>query len=178
MQNTTPQMEVLVRIAHIVGKTLPHDDLIPPCGTNDTKQYFSRGVHAKFRKLNTQWGMKFYYDVQERNENYSVMTKAAAHGLATKCGGKFKFKVGDHTFYGFIVECCLPVGEIPNIDYWKRCIQFPTFAEDIRILGGKLQAIGIPPEDLHFGNVAYKGGKLIAIDLSCSTPHKYEFHRH
>ena len=178
MDAHNPPMEVLVRMAHVAGKVIPHDGELPECWTYNRKKYFSRGVHAKFRKLTTKWGMKFYYDQEERDENYSVMSRAAWHGLAPLCVGKFKFKLKGHTYYGFIVECCPPVGETPGFDYWEMDKQFPYLAEDTRYLSEKLQAIGIPPEDLHHNNVAYKGDKLVAIDLSCSTPHEHEFHRH
>jgi len=164
MMVADPPMGVLVSTARIVGKSIPVSEKI-----TDSTPVFSTGIHAYYKRLSPNWGMKFYRTKERSEANYRVLSKAAAHGLAPRCGGKFSFKQMDIIYHGFIVERIQPAIECKDHLY----LDHPEYRKEVNELDKALREIDICGDyqnDLHSGNVGYtKEGKLVAIDLSCST---------
>lgn len=162
-----PPMGVLVTTARIVGKVIGISEKIYM--PRQSVCIFSSGIHAYYKRLSLHWGMKFYLSKERAEANYRVLSKAAKHGLAPRCGGKFSFKRGKSTYHGFMVEVVPPANQYKgNLHY-----DHPEIEKERALLNEALRHIGIAGEyqnDLHFGNIGYtKEGKLVAIDLSCST---------
>ena len=153
----------LVTRAKMAAKSLPRN-----------RQWWKYGVHAMFRKLTTEWGMKFFIFQGQRDETWTIQRKLARHGLAPQVGRKFSFRLHNTDFFGYITEIALVASDLqPDTE------DYETFYYDdnkFHVEQAYRQLMGYYPSDTHDGNFGILRGKLVMIDFSLSTMEKYDFH--
>lgn len=148
---------------------------------------YKYGVAAKFYPINDKWGMKFFVDDEDlRDKTHKMQKLAAKHGLAPKIGKKFSMRLPDSpdTAYGYITEilpatCSDEWAKQHGYDHINKMMReyyylykqgINNFLEfhfdDVTDLEHALEEIGISATDMHWSNVGYLNGNLVAIDFS------------
>jgi len=118
---------------------------------------FGEGVDAKFLRLNSEWGFKFYrYDYKCR---YCWLAQgvAARHGIGPRVGHMFKFEWRGNDHWGYITELAKPLNFV---------MDYPTFkkAQKVRELMNKFKALFGHPEDIKRGNIGQIGNRYVWLD--------------
>jgi len=135
--------------------------------------HWHEGVHARYRQLTTEWGMKFFAFQTQRDENYAMQVKLARHGLAPKAKCKFSFKYGDRRFYGFLTE----VVEVMEKLRWEEKRRYFNGGDKSHELSEVMQqakkVLGCNVYDMHSGNYGLLRGKVVLIDFSTMTDELY-----
>src|SRR4051794_30606474 len=67
---------------------------------------YEKGIHARFKAINDQWGFKFYWSRQRRDDNYDRQRRAYEVGGAPALGDKFEIPLPNNqgVAYGFVTE--------------------------------------------------------------------------
>jgi hypothetical protein len=113
---------------------------------------YNEGMYANFKKINDQWGLKFYHSKSMRDKTYHFQMIAHEIGRAPRLGDKFDLKTPDGSnAYGYITEC------IDRLGY--------NIEEEYESLISDLEEI-METWDMHDENVGYLNGNLVAIDFS------------
>lgn len=127
----------------------------------DGRYVYASGVHAKYRRLDSKWGMKFFADKGHRDWTYRVHLILAKHGFGPEMGPKFT-SVNENgiVVHGYLIEHVKVLSYADNWDYDVR----KEFTNKVKaILPRDVQLT-----DLHSDNIGWKGEKHVIIDCSCS----------
>lgn len=134
---------------------------------------YQEGWYAKFQRIDSVWGLKFYRSENMRDKTYKFQQLAAKIKCAPALGQKFDITLperdayGDpRIVYGYVTEC------IDILYYEYHGYEVDVVNEDdleyielLRKLSGVMDVF-----DMHGGNVGYLRGKLVAIDFSGCDP--------
>jgi acetyltransferase-like isoleucine patch superfamily enzyme len=131
---------------------------------NSPPSAYSEGYHARFLKLNENWGLKVYDNRGIRDKTYRLQKMAAEINRAPQLGQNFELVVGDRILYGYITEVVEVHSELNEYGYYPDLDEFED--EEYNLLIKELCKI-MEVCDLHGGNVGYlKNGTLVAFDFS------------
>ncbi len=147
---------------------------------NEPKSKFKSGVHARFYDLGDGWGVKYFLNKEQRDENFDKQNELAKLELAPNVGIKFQFTRSNQTMYGFFTEVVIPYDEYYDDVYSEE--------SDDRIysIGMELQSNAeeneIAVRDLHEKNIGWcdKRNRWLIIDCSidsCCMVGQWNHHR-
>ncbi len=135
---------------------------------------FKNGIHARFKAIDGNWGVKFYVWERQRDENYDLQKRGAELGICPKVADKFSFvktiQGKQFKFYGFITEVVHPL--TVTHEAIDRLTIYKTKINELRTF---CKIHNFPCEDAHFDNVALQNNKLLLIDVSTNGEH-YTYH--
>jgi hypothetical protein len=131
---------------------------------------FERGIHASFKKITDQWGVKFYDSKYIRDETYDLQKMAHAIDCAPALGEKFEVNTPrTGTIYGYVTECVVRMGsDKDENDMYARSEEMKDLPEYVELIESLKSIMDV--DDMHGGNVGYlANGRMVAIDFSlCS----------
>jgi hypothetical protein len=131
-----------------------------------------RGIKSCFIKLDKKWGIKLFWDKDDRDQCYTNQGIAAEHGLGPDVGDTVDFSEGMDYPYGYItevVQTIVPHNEVNNgicSSVFTKAQNSSRLTEKQLELKEKLDDLfGCYFTDLHPANLGYKNGQLICIDF-------------
>ena len=134
---------------------------------NTPRGQFATGIHASFKKITDEWGLKFFDYKGRRDTNYARQKEAAECGCGPRIGRKFTTTdINGDKVYGYVTECVVKTYSRKRNGYYLHQYQIEE-DYDVKMLFEKMIENNISINDMHAGNMGYLAdGRLVAIDFS------------
>lgn len=161
-------------------------DIVETIITETHSSDYQSGCDARFKKINDQWGLKFFEEEKIRDQTFDLQYTAWEIGCGPELGDKFDLTLPDGTpVYGYITECIVKDG---NVLYAEEMGDESTYnpdledveSDDMHQVYGYTRMIErlkrvMEVEDIHGGNVGIlDSGRLVVIDFSgCDKRNKF-----
>jgi hypothetical protein len=124
---------------------------------------FERGVHARYRRLDSKWGMKFFAFEEQRDETFSWHQLLFDRGIGPEVDHKFTAKCANgRKVYGYLTEHAMTtLAHYQGKDKWDM-------QDKAEVVAGHGYRLGL--EDLHDNNMGImEDGRILIIDCSFSN---------